>query len=221
MIRIAELSAIVFAVTFAGVAQASPVTVNTTGASDGAAQYYASWGGGSSSYTWSMVTDQTTATTSGSYSKFFASSTNYYIVLNFPMVDVASHWFDPNTFAATLDVYFEYASAGTKLLFHHSGAGAATIHQDHTYGTVVTTFTQAGPGWASFDVTSAVATALDNDWDWVAFAFHRQEDGYSAVARTSEYEGFAPSLTVVPEPATMALLGVGGIAALLRRRNMA
>jgi len=92
-----------------------------------------------------------------------------------------------------------------------SGAAVTLTSPFTTAKDVVTTLADGSyalPTWAPFGYTFSVdATYLD----WTS-------DGPKTLA-VSGTAGLFPQITMVPEPATMALLGLGGIAMLIRRKR--
>ena len=75
-----------------------------------------------------------------------------------------------------------------------------------------------GAGWFSFDVTANVQADLDAGRGFSTFVLNGSRETSGSI-RTAEYTGFgAYIVATVPEPSSTALLGLGGLALLRRRR---
>lgn len=80
-----------------------------------------------------------------------------------------------------------------------------------------------GTGWMTFDVSCEVQTAIDKGYEWAVFNVHLPSDMevhfISSENTDARYADVHPQLSVIPEPATLAMLLAGG-ALLYRRRRM-
>lgn len=139
-------------------------------------------------------------------------------VLEFPLASLAGGL--PG--AVTLNVYFEQVDDAwgvQKISYVGGDDGVVDTRDWMTIGQAVASLPGGfTTGWFSADVTSSVQDALDNHYDYAVFSI--RSDGWptSAVIRASEYAGYSPNLTVVPEPAALAAIVLAGAAGLRRRR---
>ncbi len=86
-------------------------------------------------------------------------------------------------------------------------------------GTVLGSLTMTAAGSYSIDITDLYNSWVANPHDNHGLVFVGPNDGNaSRYAGFSSNDGAAPTITSIPEPATLCLLAVGGVAALRRRR---
>lgn len=132
-----------------------------------------------------------------------------YLKLNVIALQDGMDW--PATGTANLDVFAVTADvagidAGTSGTFRGSIAGVASD-----------TLAVTGEGLIYLDVTDIVNGWISGDNFGLVLA---TPGGLMPRLHSSETTtGMAPMITNVPEPATMVLLGIGGIGAMLRRRR--
>ena len=80
-------------------------------------------------------------------------------------------------------------------------------------------------GWVGVDITDFLQSDLDNQRAWSCFSFNHDATGVydnrsSGFSFSSGDSDNAPYVEyTLPEPATMALLALGGVALLRRRRS--
>ena len=108
-------------------------------------------------------------------------------------------------------------------------AGCSVAGTDYV-GTALASFDVAATGWVDWTFTAAGLDLLedyaDGTKDNAGFYVYQTDGGRYLDYYSSEYTGDAslqPKLVVtyVPEPATMVLLGIGGVGLLIRRRRRA
>ena len=73
-------------------------------------------------------------------------------------------------------------------------------------------------GWKSYDVSSYVQSGINNNYQNIGFVFNAVVNYGSGTAGSAEGGQAAYLNVIVPEPATMCLLGIGGMC-LLRRKK--
>ncbi|MFP4053348.1 MAG: PEP-CTERM sorting domain-containing protein [Phycisphaerae bacterium] len=96
--------------------------------------------------------------------------------------------------------------------------GDGTIEYSDRGGTDIGTVDPTTAGWLSVDVTSAVQEAIEENWSWLRLTLTPEGNGDRIYVASSENEGFEPSVSLVPEPATLGLLTLGGLTLIRRRR---
>ena len=102
---------------------------------------------------------------------------------------------------------------------NYYGGGNGTVTHDQGTGYAWGIAQISGAGWHSLDVTSAVQNALGNGYSWAVFNVFNPDWWSGGSIAASEYgQGLGPSLEVTPEPATIALMGLGFAGLAARRR---
>lgn len=124
-------------------------------------------------------------------------------------------------------VYNGGGTNGTELHGYTSTADGAITADDLTGGSMIQNFDSSSlpglPGDAtSFDVTSFLTNALDDQSSEFGFRFDAVGDSTQLQWRSSEFDdgSYAPTLsvTLVPAPGALALLGLAGCIGTRRRR---
>lgn len=190
--------------------------VYTSGTSDGVACYQ-TWMGGSDKW---VITDSSIM--GGMYYYFGgADRTRQYPTMQFSLASFAGM----SDVTAALGFYVtggENINWGYVRFYDADGTGAITYNSG-SGGSKVTGSELSTTGWYSIDVSSQVQTALDKGYNWVTFNIHMPDYDMSTSVVASEgavgeYAGCGPQLSVVPEPATIGILGAG-LLSLLRVRK--
>ena len=184
--------------------EASAAVVYTSGNSDGLSGRY--WDGGVD--TWTTLDG---ATLSGYYDGSFRMWEMP--VFQFPI----SQFTAGDVTSATVNLYC-YGTGGT-VDFRYYGAGNGTVQYSQATSAVQTIESfSVGEGWKSFTVTSQLLTALNNGYDWIVFNVNIGNGESASFAASEAGASLCPSMTVVPEPMTLGLLALGGMA-MFRRRH--
>ncbi len=111
--------------------------------------------------------------------------------------------------------------------FYDANTNGTITYNSGSGGSRVTGGELSSTGWYSIDVSGPVQTALDKGYDWVTFNIHMPDYDMSVSVVSSEgavgeYAGLGPQLSVVPEPATIGILGMGMLSVLrFRKKNAA
>ncbi len=121
---------------------------------------------------------------------------------------------------ATLNVHFESVSGGVQIRYGSDADGVVHERDWLNYGQAVASIPGGTTGWVEIDASDALQNLVDQGATWAMFTVRSADWWTGATVSASESGGTGAYLAVVPEPATMALLGVGAVgAAWSRRRN--
>jgi hypothetical protein len=205
------------AAVFISVSMLSPAgIVYTSGASDGVACYQ-TWMNGNDK--WAVTNG---AFMNGMYEYYGgADRMRQYPTMQFSLASYTGM----TDVTATLGFYVTGGSNidwGYVRFYDANGNGTITFNHGNG-GTKVTGSELSGTGWYSIDVSSEVQTALNKGYSWATFNIHMPNWDMSTTVVASEgavgdYAGMGPRLTIVPEPATAGILGIG-LLSLLRRKK--
>ena len=114
---------------------------------------------------------------------------------------------------ATLYLYITQLSGSGCTLYHAADSSSANGSASQQIGCseLVADIT-SGSGWVGYDVTDFIKNDVTKGYSFAAFKFLHK--GYSNVtfgsAETTEYTPYLSVMSAVPEPATLALLAIGG-----------
>ncbi len=120
---------------------------------------------------------------------------------------------------AVLNLYITECSGSGGQIYHCSNSAAATGQASQQLaGDVKITDISAQAGWLSIDVTSYIQSDIDKGHSWAVFSLPSKS--YSSLTFSSGETDNAAYLSavVIPEPATLSILGLGAMA-LLRRKK--
>jgi hypothetical protein len=190
---------------FAATPHAHADVIVTSGASDGIA--YDDWYGGPHSR---GVFCQDTTTIGSSFGNAYWN----FAVMEFPVAAFAGQ----SNLQATMELYLTQSPTGlVDLRYCGQGTGSIAYRDYLNEGTSLTTFNTGAVGWKSFNVSSGIQDAANHGYSWAVFSAV-VGSGTSVRFATAENAGFGPRITVVPEPASLALVALGAML-LLRRRQ--
>jgi hypothetical protein len=120
---------------------------------------------------------------------------------------------------AHLSIHFENVTGGVQI---RAAGDADGVIQPSTgwldVGAVVTTIPEGTTGWVTVDVSGQVQTVVNQQFGWMAFTVRPADWWCGATIDASESSAFSPYVTWTPEPASLGLLALGGLA-LIRRRK--
>ena len=172
------------------------------------------WGNGFSASSW--VTGQDALTLTGDYDPSDSWYRYWYVpVLPFSISPLAGS----TDLDATLNVYFESVAGEVQIRYGSDGDGVVEAKDWLNYGQTIVSIPGGTTGWAQIDVSDALQTLVDQDATWAMFTVRSADWWTGATVRASEFDGSGAFLAVVPEPTTIALVGLGAVGAFRSRRR--
>jgi hypothetical protein len=189
--------------------------ITPSGASDARASR--DWGNGFSASYW---VDSEGSQTLGVYYDPSDSSYRWWnvAVMEFPISSLAGQ----ENLDVSLNIYFDGVS-GPGVYIRSCGADDNGVVEPTDWlnrGSTLTTLSAGTSGWVSVDVSSDIQSLADSGASWAVFSVRAANWYGGATVRASEYTYFSPNLNVAPEPASFALLTIGGLAMLRRKRSV-
>lgn len=207
-------SAVVLMVLACALPAMASITLTTGGSSDGMAYWDREAGMANTVYKYTGALDS--ATLNGVMEQSYPSYWRRTPVFEFNLSPLNGS--TANLTSAVLNLYFTSAGNGTVPL-KYFGAGDGVINYYEGAGTVVSSLNASQmSGWQQFDVTAQIIDAVSKGYSYAGFAVYPDNYGDRINVAASESGSLAPSITVVPEPATMGLLAMGAMA-LVRRKK--
>lgn len=193
------------------------VVINTSGTSDGTANWYK----------WMNGQDKSTSTAGevlGCYSDYYGGADYAWSmpVFQFNIASLAGM----TEVDATVNLFCTALNNGGGIsnfrFYNANGDGTIQFTQAQSGGIIASGDSPiTTTGWLAFDVSAELQAAIDNGYDWAIFNVGvSRYSSLSIIASENtdpQYSTFTPQLTVVPEPATIALFAMG--AAFLRRKK--